>query len=120
MPDAPSGSSSLHGIAAALPRFPGTALPAPETPGRKRLVRIVSTTAVFGTLAYFGWRVGFTVDTAFWWVAIPLLVLEFHDAIGVAMFTAALWDVDGGGRSRADARDVGARRRPPAQGRRAR
>ena len=56
MPDAPSGSSSLHGIAAALPRFPGGAPPAPETMGRKRLIRVVSTIAVLGTLAYLGDR----------------------------------------------------------------
>ena len=96
MPDAPSGLSSLQGIAAALPRFPGAAPPERESAGRKRLVRVVSVSAVLGTLAYLGWRVGFTVDLAFWWVAIPLLVLEFHNALGVAMFTVALWDVDDG------------------------
>jgi cellulose synthase (UDP-forming) len=54
------------------------------------------------TAAYLGWRTLATVELSVWWVSIPLLVLEFHAALGLALFTFSLWDVD----RRPDARSV--------------
>jgi cellulose synthase/poly-beta-1,6-N-acetylglucosamine synthase-like glycosyltransferase len=92
------GYSTLFGDAVGMPSFPGQERPAPESPARRRLIHAVSVFAVLATTAYLAWRVAFTVDLAFWWVALPLLVLELHNALGLAMFTVALWDVDAGPR----------------------
>ncbi len=90
--------STLFGDAVGLPRFPGQERPIPESAARRRLVHAVSLFAVLATLAYLVWRVAFTIDLSFWWVALPLLVLELHNALGLAIFTFALWDVDAGPR----------------------
>ncbi|MFQ5426795.1 MAG: glycosyltransferase, partial [Gaiellales bacterium] len=86
--------SALSGVASSLPSFSVGALPEPESSHRKRLIRAASIIAILATVAYLTWRVWFTVDLSFWWVAVPLIVLEFHNALGLGMFTVALWDVD--------------------------
>lgn len=49
------------------------------------------------TAAYLTWRIGAeTVNLAAWWVAVPLLVAEIHNAFGLLLYTVALWEVDGG------------------------
>jgi cellulose synthase (UDP-forming) len=60
------------------------------------VIHAVSVAAVVATGLYLVWRAAFTIDLSFWWVAIPLLLLELHNALGLAMFTVALWDVDAG------------------------
>lgn len=90
--------STLFGDAVGMPTFPGQERPAPESRARKGLIHGVSVFAVLATAAYLVWRIAFTIDLSFWWVALPLLALELHNALGLTMFTAALWDVDAGPR----------------------
>lgn len=81
-----------------MPAYPGAERPKRESAGRTRLIHVVSVAAVLFTIAYLVWRAVFTIDFQYWWVAIPLLALEAHNALGLAMFTVALWDVDAGRR----------------------
>ncbi len=104
IPTSPEQHSTLLGYAVAMPAFPGAERPAPETRGRQRLIHVVSIVALIATLGYLVWRTAFTIDPAYWWVAVPLLLLEFHNALGLGMFTVALWDVDAG--PRVSARDA--------------
>ncbi|HEY7691778.1 MAG TPA: glycosyltransferase [Gaiellaceae bacterium] len=90
--------SLLLGQTVGLPRFPGGERPAPESRGRRRLIHGISALAVLATFAYLAWRIAYTIDLSFWWIALPLLALELHNALGLAMFTVALWDVDAGPR----------------------
>ena len=46
------------------------------------------------TAVYLVWRAGWTLALDVWWVAIPLYVMEVHAALGLALFTFSLWDVD--------------------------
>ena len=89
-----SVSSTLVGDAVGLPHFAGQERPKPESAARRRLIHIVSAVAVVLTLAYLVWRIFFTIDLAYWWIALPLLVLELHNAFGLGIFSLALWDVD--------------------------
>lgn len=88
-------------VAAARPRpapksFPDGALPAPESSARKVLIRGVALIALAETAVYLLWRLGGTIDPAWWWVSIPLFVVEVHNAFGLALYTLALWDLDPG------------------------
>ena len=76
------------------PPLPGSGLPAPESTTRRWSIRAVALLALAVTVVYLGWRTLFTVDLAVWWLAIPLLVLEIHAALGLALFAFSLWDVD--------------------------
>ncbi|HET7702612.1 MAG TPA: cellulose synthase catalytic subunit [Candidatus Limnocylindrales bacterium] len=69
---------------------------------RRTAIRAIAVAALAVTVAYLMWRTVATVELAVWWVSVPLLVLEFHAALGLALFTFSLWDVD----RRPDARDV--------------
>jgi cellulose synthase (UDP-forming) len=75
--------------------LPSRALPIPETAGRLALIRSIAVGALLVNAAYLVWRTTSTVDLAVWWVSVPLLVLEFHAALGIALFTFSLWNVDG-------------------------
>jgi cellulose synthase (UDP-forming) len=55
---------------------------------------LIAVVALSVNLAYLAWRTVSTVDLAVWWVSLPLLVLEIHAAIGIALFAFSLWDVD--------------------------
>ena len=88
----------MHGYAAGMPAYPGAARPAAEPRRRARLIHVVSVAAVLFSIGYLVWRAAFTVDLGFWWVALPLLLMEIHNTLGLAMFTVALWDVDAGPR----------------------
>ena len=70
-------------------------LPARESAGRRRLVRVVALVALATTAAYLAWRIDRTMDWSVWWLSLPLLVVEIHAAAGLALFTFSLWDVDG-------------------------
>ena len=76
------------------PPLPGRDLPAPETAKRRQAIRTIAIVALSVNLAYLVWRTVSTVDLAVWWVSLPLLVLEIHAAIGIALFAFSLWDVD--------------------------
>jgi len=77
-----------------LPSFGRGGRPKPE--GRTDLARIhfFAVTAVVIGVAYLVWRWLFTIDLAYWWVALPLIVAETHNVIGLGLFTLALWDID--------------------------
>ncbi len=73
---------------------PGPALPPPESRRRAWAIRATALTALTVTLVYLTWRAGWTLALDVWWVSIPLLVLEIHAFLGLALFTFSLWDVD--------------------------
>ena len=74
--------------------LPSRALPAPESAARRWSIRSVAVTALVVNAAYLVWRTTSTVDLGVWWVSLPLLILEFHAALGIALFTFSLWTVD--------------------------
>lgn len=69
-------------------------IPGPETAARQFLIRFVAVAALVVSVAYLAWRAAFTVNLGAWYLSLPLLVLEFHAGIGLALFTFSLWDVD--------------------------
>jgi cellulose synthase (UDP-forming) len=86
----PAGSAASH-----LSPFRDGSIPAPRSARARTLVRAVALAAIALTGAYLAWRVvGGTVALEWWWVAIPLLVVEAHNAFGLVLYTVALWDVD--------------------------
>ena len=74
--------------------LPSRGLPAPESAARRWLIRSIAVVALLVNAAYLVWRTTSTVDLGVWWVSLPLLVLEFHAALGIALFTFSLWTVD--------------------------
>ncbi len=74
--------------------IPARDVPAPETATRRWAIRSLAVLALVVTTGYLAWRTTSTVDLSVWWVSLPLLVLEFHAALGLALFTFSLWDVD--------------------------
>jgi len=76
------------------PTVPGRDLPLPESRTRTLAIRSIALTALAVALVYLTWRVGWTLALDVWWVSIPLLVLEIHATLGLALFTFSLWDVD--------------------------
>jgi cellulose synthase (UDP-forming) len=73
---------------------PGRDLPLPESGRRRLLIRAVAVIALAATLVYLSWRLAATIPLDVWWLSIPLFVLEVHAALGLALFTFSLWDVD--------------------------
>lgn len=88
-----NGSDS-EAVIDVLPSFGPGGRPKPE--GRADLARIhvFATLAVAIGIAYLIWRWLFTIDLAYWWVALPLIIAETHNIIGLGLFTLALWDID--------------------------
>ena len=85
------------------PSFRDGGRPVPETAARKMVIRGVALAALGVTAAYLAWRLGAgTVNLAAWWVAIPLLAAEVHNAFGLVLYTIALWEIDGGPVAAAD------------------
>ncbi len=76
------------------PTMPGRDLPRDESRARAWSIRAVAMAALVVTMAYLVWRAGWTLALDVWWLSIPLLVLEVHAAVGLALFTFSLWDVD--------------------------
>ncbi len=70
--------------------------PLPESVTRRRAIRGLALAALAVTTAYLAWRIVATVDLRAWWVSIPLLALEIHAAVGLALLTFSLWDLDSG------------------------
>ena len=77
-----------------LPRHPDGRLPEPEPRGRRRLIRSFAVTSLTISVLYLLWRLFFTIDLAAWFVAVPMLILEVHHALGVGLYTFSLWDTD--------------------------
>ena len=69
-------------------------LPPPDAPSRLLLIRGVTLVALAVTAAYLGWRAFATLNLDAWYLAVPMLVLEAHAAIGLGLFAFSLWDVD--------------------------
>ncbi len=88
------GGSGPESVADVLPSFGRGGRPKPE--GRADLARIhiFATLAVTIGIAYLVWRWLFTIDLHYWWVALPLIIAETHNILGLGLFTLALWDVD--------------------------
>lgn len=78
----------------ALPTGIQGALPPAEAPWRTQFIRTIAVLALVASLIYLGWRIGFTLNMASWWISIPLLVCEIHAVMGLALFTFSLWSVD--------------------------
>jgi cellulose synthase (UDP-forming) len=74
--------------------FRDGSMPAHESRARKLLIRGFALLAIAVTAAYLAWRVNGTVNLQWWWVAIPLLVVEIHNAFGLVLYTVALWSLD--------------------------
>ncbi len=69
-------------------------LPPADTPTRLLIIRASAVLALLATAVYLGWRTTSTLNLDAWYLAVPMLVLEVHAAIGLGLFTFSLWDVD--------------------------
>ena len=69
-------------------------LPSPEGVRRLVLIRTVAVAALAVTSAYLLWRASSTLNLDAWYLALPMLILEAHAAIGLGLFAFSLWDVD--------------------------
>jgi cellulose synthase (UDP-forming) len=75
-----------------LPTFPGGELPSPERPATRRTTRAIALTALVVSFSYLVWRIAETVNWSVWWVAVPLVLLELHAAMTLALFVFVTWD----------------------------
>jgi cellulose synthase (UDP-forming) len=69
-------------------------LPPREPAARTALVRGVAVVTLAFTGLYLTWRAAATINLDWWWVAVPLLLVEIHNAFGLLLYTLALWDVN--------------------------
>ncbi len=69
-------------------------LPPPDGARRLLLIRAVAVVALVATAIYLGWRATSTLNLEAWYLALPMLVLEAHAAMGLGLFAFSLWDVD--------------------------
>ncbi|HEX7347935.1 MAG TPA: glycosyltransferase, partial [Candidatus Limnocylindrales bacterium] len=76
--------------------FRDGSLPPPETPVRRAVIHGVALAAIVVTAIYLIWRLTSTIALEWWWVAIPLFIVEVHNAFGLVLYTVALWTVDAG------------------------
>jgi len=77
-----------------LPRLEGGEMPPLETSRHKAFVRGWAIATLLVTAAYIAWRLTSTINLGVWWVAVPLIVAEAHNAFAFGLFTLALWDLD--------------------------
>jgi cellulose synthase (UDP-forming) len=85
-----SRASSQHGSS----RGETINLLIPESRRRRAVIRATAVGAVLLTLAYLTWRVISTLPGATPWLAIPMLVLEVHALLSLAVHVFDLWDLD--------------------------
>ena len=69
-------------------------MPAPESRERQLLIRAIALLAISVTLAYLAWRLTSTINIAWWWISLPLFIVEVHNGLGLVLYTIALWNVD--------------------------
>jgi cellulose synthase/poly-beta-1,6-N-acetylglucosamine synthase-like glycosyltransferase len=74
--------------------FRDGSIPAHESPSRKLLIRGWALFTIAFSAAYLVWRLSGTVNLDWWWIAIPLLMAEIHNAFGLVLYTVALWSLD--------------------------
>ncbi|MEL7158902.1 MAG: glycosyltransferase, partial [Actinomycetota bacterium] len=67
--------------------------PADETACQRRAVQAVVVLALVVSLAYLVWRTLFTLGPL--WISVPLLLLEVHAVVSLALFAFSLWDLHG-------------------------
>ncbi len=76
-----------------LAAIPGGGWPT-EDRRRTALIRIAAILALALTAGYLAWRlVGGTINMQVWWLAVPLFAVELHNALGLAFYSFALWDI---------------------------
>lgn len=75
-------------------RFLDGAIPEPEAPRRRLFIRAFALFTIALSVAYLAWRAFATLNLDVWWIAVPLILFEVHNAVGLALFTFALWDID--------------------------
>ena len=68
--------------------------PEPESRSTKWRIRAIAVAALAMSAVYLTWRAAFTLNLDAWWLSVPQLLLEVHAAVGLALFTFSLWDVD--------------------------
>jgi cellulose synthase/poly-beta-1,6-N-acetylglucosamine synthase-like glycosyltransferase len=73
---------------------PGRDMPRPESRRRRRGIQLVALLAIAVTVVYLAWRIAATLAPDALWLAIPMVALEIHAAIGLFLFAFGLWDVD--------------------------
>ena len=78
---------------AALPDFVGGDVLPAESRRRLLLIRGVAVFAIVLMWSYLAWRGASTLSLAVWWVSLPLFAVEVHNAIGLTLFTIALWSI---------------------------
>ncbi len=74
--------------------FRDGSMPAHESAARKLLIRGWALVAIAVSVVYLSWRLTGTVNLQWWWVAIPLIVVEIHNTLGLILYTVALWSLD--------------------------
>jgi len=100
-------SAAIGRSAAPAAVFRDGSLPPPESAVTKVRIRGVAVIAIAVTAAYLAWRLTGTIDLDWWWVAVPMFVVELHNAVGLVLYTVALWSLD------SDPYPPRARLRPP-------
>ena len=90
----PHHPPAVQSIGWMRPTMPGRDLPAPEARSRAWSIRAIAVVALVITVAYLVWRAAATIALDVWWLSLPLYILEIHAAVGLALFTFSLWDVD--------------------------
>jgi cellulose synthase (UDP-forming) len=68
--------------------------PRPESVARRLRIRGIALLAIAITTAYLFWRLTSTIHLGWWWVAIPMFLVELHNAFGLGLYTIALWSLD--------------------------
>lgn len=77
-----------------LSRRQSDLLPVPESRGRRTAIQVVALVAIAASCAYLLWRVTASMADTTLWLSVPLLMLEAHALLGLALFTHDLWNVD--------------------------
>lgn len=77
-----------------LPPFPSSGWPDREPRRRVLAIRLLACLALVAAAGYLTWRALETLDLAVWWLSVPLLLLEAHAVVGLALHTLGLWDID--------------------------
>jgi hypothetical protein len=89
-----ASASDMRDAPLASAVFRDGSLPPPESPVRRLVIHGVALAAIGVTVAYLAWRLTSTIALDWWWVAIPLFIVEVHNAFGLVLYTVALWSVD--------------------------
>jgi cellulose synthase/poly-beta-1,6-N-acetylglucosamine synthase-like glycosyltransferase len=86
--------SDVESASELLPSFGPDGRPKPESRATRTRIQALAVTAVVMGVTYLVWRWVFTIDLNYWWIALPLIVAETHNVLGLGLFTLALWDID--------------------------